>query len=131
VTNLSKKPGQEKLFPSNATLQAALAGRAPAGVSLILSGHVHLFQALGFNGDLPPQFVVGNSGTQLNPPIATNLVGRSIGGAVVSSAVVQRSFGFATLEPGTGGWTLSLRDLQGKETQRFEIQGTRLRQVGP
>ena len=129
ATNLSKKPKEEKLYPSNATLQAALAGRAPAGVSLILSGHVHLFEALGFHGGLPPQLVVGNSGTQLNAPILSDLAGRTLGGALVASAVVQRSFGFATLEPGVQGWTLFLRDVDGRPTRRFEIQGNRLRLV--
>jgi hypothetical protein len=53
----------------NPTLQAASGNLLPPGVRLVLTGHIHLAEVLGFAGDRPPQIVAGISGTLLLPQI--------------------------------------------------------------
>jgi hypothetical protein len=53
------------------------------GVQIVVSGHLHLFEILSFTTTRPPQLVVGNSGTALDPGISTPLSGLEIGDAIV------------------------------------------------
>lgn len=54
----------------NLTQQRAVATAFPRGlpdhVAAIVSGHMHRFQAIGFDGRRPPQLVVGNGGMELS-----------------------------------------------------------------
>ena len=54
----------------NVTEQAALAAAFPEGLSshlaMVIAGHMHRFQATGFDGRRPPQLVVGTGGMQLS-----------------------------------------------------------------
>ncbi|MDX1430550.1 MAG: hypothetical protein R3282_09690, partial [Rhodothermales bacterium] len=54
----------------NRTLQSAIRGtrrgRLPNGIDLVVSGHMHRFQAITFaEGGRPPQLTVGNGGVEL------------------------------------------------------------------
>jgi hypothetical protein len=118
--------GQEVLFRSNPNLEAASENRLPAGVEAVLSGHVHLFELLGFGQDRPPQLVVGNSGTELDPAVTTPLAGLEIGGATVAVGETLDEFGFATLDASDGGWTFRMRALDGDVRVTCEIEGTRV-----
>jgi hypothetical protein len=68
---LPKQEGEVKklqLKEMNVTLQQAFedAGK-PSKVDLVVSGHMHVFQALSFlDKSRPPDLTVGNSGTQLD-----------------------------------------------------------------
>jgi hypothetical protein len=46
----------------NATEQAAAKGRDFKGVQMVVSGHIHHFASFSFNGDRPPQLIVGTGG---------------------------------------------------------------------
>jgi hypothetical protein len=75
---------------SNATLEAAIAGLIPAGLDLVLSGHVHDFMAYNFGPSRPAQLVVGESGDELDDiaqPIHP--------GVVLDSMAARRAMGFA------------------------------------
>ena len=50
----SEEGGVQQLFRDNPTLQAASGNQLPAGVSLALSGHIHLFEGLSFRTDGRP-----------------------------------------------------------------------------
>jgi hypothetical protein len=58
----------------NQTLQQALREqpdeKPPAKFELVLSGHMHRFEAVSFAADRPPQLIIGNSGGSLatDPP---------------------------------------------------------------
>jgi Calcineurin-like phosphoesterase len=97
----------------NPTLQAASGNALPAGIEAVLSGHIHLFQALGFADGRPPQFVLGTGGTELDPPIVGTLAGRAVAGTQVANGLAVARFGFATLERSGRGWTVTLRDARG------------------
>lgn len=118
-----EQDGQEVLFRSNPTLQAASESQLPPGVELVLSGHVHLFELLGFDADRPPQLVVGNSGTELDPAVTTRLAGLEIAGATVAVGETLDEFGFATLEADGPGWGLTLRDLTGSVLRTCGFSG--------
>jgi hypothetical protein len=102
---LSHRPvwGIGHSFALNRTLQVALAtaagGRLPAGITLALSGHMHIFEALSFSDDRPPQLIVGTGGTALDRPIDRALRGMMIAGATVSAARSDHRFGFLLIEP--------------------------------
>jgi hypothetical protein len=50
-------------FRRNKLLRLALGADMPAGVRMIVSGHIHFFQAVDFGGVRPPQLVVGTGET--------------------------------------------------------------------
>ena len=65
---------KKDLSVTDKTMQAAIAssklGEFAPSVNLILSGHIHNFEALSFNVDRPALMVVGDSGTRLSPIIS-------------------------------------------------------------
>ena len=106
--------GREVLFRTNPTLQAAARQQFPPGIELVLSGHLHTTAFLAFAQGKPHQFVVGNGGALLDPPLATELVGLDIADRTVSHAEILAGFGYVTLERGKAGWTVTPRDTAGR-----------------
>ena len=49
-------------MPINATEQAAARGRDLSGVAMVVSGHIHHFASFAFEGNRPPQLIVGTGG---------------------------------------------------------------------
>lgn len=95
---------------SNVTLQQALRhepdSAMPAGVELVLSGHIHRFEALTVAGTgRPPQLVIGNSGISLERDELAGKFETGLDGATVQGLAINE-FGHleARLEP-AGGWT--------------------------
>ena len=118
-TNSKDKSGKRKLGIRNMTLQAALAqwnGKAPDGIDLVLSGHIHLWEALSFADARSPQFVLGSGSTQLAHQITEQLVGQKIGGTKVASATTDQRFGYTMFAPSKGGghWDATFYDTNGK-----------------
>ena len=73
------------LQPLTATLQQASGDVLAPQIELLLGAHMHLFEAVGF-GEVaarPASFVVGMSGTALDPAIELPLVGQAVGGETV------------------------------------------------
>ncbi|MFN8532608.1 MAG: metallophosphoesterase [Dehalococcoidia bacterium] len=114
---------------SNLTLAAAAPERWPASVQLILSGHIHLWEAVGFAMSAtgrPSQWVVGHGGTLLDPSFTISFDGLRIAGELTSPAsrYVTDQFGFMTFEPaGSGRWTAVARDRNGYPMVRCEVAG--------
>jgi len=82
----------------NATLQRALAaspgGSLPATVRLLVSGHMHLFQAFTFaTPGRPPQLVIGDGGVQLDSVPVPGFAAQNVDGQR-GSGVQLRRFGF-------------------------------------
>ena len=48
--------------PINATEQAAARSRDLSGVAMVVSGHIHHFASFAFEGNRPPQLIVGTGG---------------------------------------------------------------------
>lgn len=116
--------GREVLFRDNPTLQVASGNELPASVEAVLSGHVHVFQLLGFDTARPPQVLVGNSGTELDPVVTTPLAGLQIADATVATGDTLAEFGFATLEAEGADWRLTWRDMAGERLGTCTLAGT-------
>ncbi len=113
--------GQEQLFTGNPTLEAASENQLPESVELVLSGHVHIFEGLGFAAPRAPQLVVGNSGTERDVAPTTPLAGLEIGGAEVAVGVAREPFGFVMLDARDEGWAMTLHDVDGATTLACSI----------
>jgi len=100
----------------NRTLIAA-AGEAPvpANVQLMLSGHIHAFQALNYNGDVPPQIVAGHGGDTLHgtPRNLKGAIFQGSSGVTVKDGLSGGGFGFLLFTRAGEDWTIGLYDPEG------------------
>ncbi len=99
--------------PSNATLETAWAkaGLKQSDVSLIVAGHIHLFELLSFEkpSRLPPQLVVGDSGTTLAKPLPGKLAGAKLASHTVAHGESFDEFPYGLMTQETTGWRLRMR----------------------
>ena len=115
--------GVEQLFIDQQVLQEASANDFPAGIRLFIGGHIHLFETLSFGRGRPPQLVVGNSGTELDPPVTTSLPGLETAGLEVTSGMNLAEFGFVTMQrQGRRRWTATLRDVEGEPILKCSLR---------
>jgi hypothetical protein len=98
----------------DATRIASLHGEpliAP-GVELMLSGHIHTFEAINYTKGVPPQIVAGNGGTNLEATPrdlkGTQFQGHS--GVTAADGLSVGGFGFLLMTRVADGWTIDLYD---------------------
>jgi hypothetical protein len=102
----------------NATLIEA-AGDLSAfnAISLMLAGHIHTFEAINYDGKVPPQIVAGHGGDNLDvtPLNLHGAVFQGHSGVGVKDGLSVRGFGFLmmTREAGSEGWAIQLYDSAG------------------
>lgn len=103
-------------------------GYLPPAVSMLLSGHVHLWEQTSFAGHFPTQFVVGFSGTDEDivplpasvPPTETPAPGAVV--EHMSSWI--NGFGFMTMErTGPEDWLVQVRDRDGNVRNTCRVHG--------
>jgi hypothetical protein len=134
--NRDGKTGAVTLFGGDQGLLDAFGdvdpGYLPSSVSMLLSGHVHLWEQVSFASDHPSQFVAGFSGTaeDLNPLPAAPPPGRE----PAPGAIVERmsswidGFGFMTMErTGPAAWLVRVHDRDGLERNRCKVEGKKSR----
>jgi Calcineurin-like phosphoesterase len=117
-----EQSGVEQLFIDQQVLQEASANDFPEGIRLFIGGHLHLFETLSFGRGRPPQLVVGNSGTELDPPVTTSLPGLEMAGLEVTSGVNLAELGFVTMQRQGRRWTATLRDVEGEPILRCSLR---------
>ena len=91
----------------------------PSSVELMLSGHIHTFEAINYAKDIPPQIVAGNGGTKLEET-PQNLRGAQFQGhssVTVADGLSVNGFGFLLMTRAEGGWTIDLYDSSGSKTR--------------
>lgn len=129
------KTGEITLRPGNGGLQSTFGsvnpGFVPAGVDLLLSGHVHVWEALSFSSAHPAQIVAGFSGTQedIVPLPAAPVPGATPAPGAVVAAMSSwvDGFGFMTLtRTGADQWLAEVRDGDGKVVNTCRIRGSKL-----
>jgi hypothetical protein len=113
VGQSARESGPAGVYRTNPTLQAASDNRLPTDVQLVLSGHVHTWEALAFADGRPSQVVVGNAGTTLDPPLAAALTGLDVGGTTIAGGSMRHAWGFMTFERTATGWLATARDVDG------------------
>ena len=132
VAAFQPKTGPILVGPNNLGLAQVLGQTDPklypAGIDLLLSGHVHVFEQLSFGGKFPSQFVTGFSGTQEDiVPLPETLPDKSdpVPGAspdAFSSWI--DGFGFMTMErTGPDTWHVVVHDRDGKARNTCTVQG--------
>jgi hypothetical protein len=85
-------------------------------IALMLSGHIHTFEAINYDAKIPPQIVAGHAGDMLDPTPA-NLRGtifQGDSGVHVKTGLSVGGFGFLLMTHDKGGWTIQLYDSDGK-----------------
>lgn len=100
----------------NATIIAAASKTPlPANVALMLSGHIHSFEAINYDGLVPPQIVAGNGGDNLHvtPADLKGAIFQGRSGVSVKDGLSVGGFGFLMMTRGEGFWTIDLYDAQG------------------
>jgi hypothetical protein len=94
--------------PLAVPLEEAWKRADPQGISLILSGHIHVFEFVTLDGAYPPQVVAGDGGTDLALPFTSSVHGVGIRGASVQSGQSLDQFGYTFLTRKGSTWQLSL-----------------------
>jgi hypothetical protein len=104
--------GNLSLIEASQIAQANRLPPIPRPVELMLSGHIHTFEAINFNQDVPPQLVAGNGGTKLEVTPrnlrGTQFIGHS--GVTVADGLSVGGFGFLLMTRAADGWTIDLYD---------------------
>jgi hypothetical protein len=88
----------------------------PHSVELMLSGHIHTFEVINYNQDVPPQLVSGNGGDNLDVTPrnlrGTQFIGHS--GVTVADGLSVGGFGYLLMTKAADGWTIDLYDQAGQ-----------------
>jgi hypothetical protein len=92
----------------NQTMQAAIRGHVPAGLDMVLSGHLHDFTSYEFGAARPSQLIVGDSGDTMLDLANVPLAGSEIDGMAVTKGFALERFGFFVLERNGDGWNGTL-----------------------
>ena len=121
---LANPNGSPSNIVSNKVIQTALGADMPPSVRMIVSGHIHFFQAVDFGGARPPQLVVGTGGDNLEGMPAQTVTGADINGRKVLNAVTWSGFGFMVWDRlGPAMWSGTLFDVDGKPLQPLPARG--------
>ncbi len=118
---LAKPGGAQSNLVSNAVLQLALGPNMPASVRMIVSGHIHFFQALDFGGVRPPQLVVGTGGDNLDLKPPSDVVGTDVNGVKVVNSTTEPRFGYMVWDRIGNIWTGTLFDVGGKSINHCRL----------
>ena len=99
-------------------------------ISLMLSGHIHTFEAINYAAKLPPQIVAGHGGDSLDPTPA-NLRGtifQGHSGVSVKDGLSVNGFGFLMLrrDPVAKGWSIQLYDSAGTPERQCQFAAGRV-----
>lgn len=100
---------------------ATLHGELPiaSNVELMLSGHIHSFEAINYDGKVPPQIVAGNGGNNLHAT-PQNLRGAQFqghSGVTVADGLSVGGFGFLLMTRAGTGWAIDLYDQAGVKSR--------------
>jgi hypothetical protein len=113
-----------KPMPLVATLQAAWEKAAPTGYTLILGGHVHLFEYVSVDTGRPPQLVAGDGGTRLDVPMEASVKATQLRGARVIGDQTRQQFGYTVLTKKGKIWQMELKDQQQEALIRCTVPGS-------
>jgi hypothetical protein len=129
-----KKTGAISVFGGDAGLLQSFGaqdpGFLPQSVSMLLSGHVHLWEQVSFSSKHPTQFVSGFSGTAEDivplPEKARPGVTPAPGAVVEAMSSWIDGFGFMTMErTGLDAWLVKVWDRDGRERNSCKVKGSK------
>ncbi|MBN9546599.1 MAG: metallophosphoesterase [Alphaproteobacteria bacterium] len=101
----------------NATIIAAASKTPlPPNIALMLSGHIHTFEAINYDGAVPPQIVAGNGGDNLDitPANLKGAIFQGSSGVSVKDGLSVGGFGFLMMTRRDTDWAIDLYDSAGR-----------------
>ena len=115
-----------ELIDGDDTQRAAFGTDMPELLSLVLSGHIHAFQAIDLATG-PVQAISGNSGTLLDPMPTGTEKNLEVAKSLAKTVINDSGFGFLMLTRiETGGWWMDAIDVNGKSQRRCRLEGRTL-----
>jgi predicted phosphodiesterase len=92
--------GARETAVDNATFRAVSDNRVPDGIDVVLSGHIHLAEAIlpDDAARRPLQVIAGNSGTKLDPGLTGAYTGQALGDPEIDLGLVGAEFGWTSLD---------------------------------
>ena len=117
---------KDKLVTDNQVEEAAFGSDLPKSVHMLVSGHIHFFQANDFGGEHVPQLVVGMGGDDLEPKPQASMGGASINGNRVVSSTTYSGYGYMIWEKQGGLWQGVLYDTDGAKLGTCRLEGRSL-----
>jgi hypothetical protein len=111
---------------ANQTMQTAIRDHVPAGLDLVLSGHLHDFIGYEFGPERPAQLIVGTGGDKLLPLGKGEIVGTEIDGMPVKRGFATERFGYFMLERDGVGWNGVLYSPDDTVIARCRLEGRAL-----
>jgi predicted phosphodiesterase len=111
------------------TVQQAALGSRLSKIQMLVSGHIHMFEAVSFANNKPPQLVVGTGGTKLakQPDIPPTINGLNV---AQSKSMVDKDFGYMLWERDkktATKWAGTLFDQNATLLARCKLEGRDLR----
>jgi predicted phosphodiesterase len=99
-----------------------------SNVKLMLSGHLHTFEAINYAKDVPPQIVAGNGGDALliTPVNLRGTQFQGFSGVTVEDGLSVGGFGFLLMTRAGQDWTIDLYDQAGTKTRTCRFASGRL-----
>lgn len=111
----------------NLTLGEAARGAIPPNVAVLVSGHLHVFQAMSFAEDFPAQIISGAGGDVLDRLAPQDIAGKSFGDATVENGRgVSTLFGFTIMQRGESDWLLTHYDAHERPLAQCRLNGRKL-----
>lgn len=104
----------------------AISDLFPAGIRMLVAGHIHFFQAVDFAGHAPPQLVVGTGGDNLSPIPPMSVAGSQINGKTVAAASAYSGFAYMVWDRSATGWTGTLFGFDGTAIDKCLLNGRSL-----
>jgi hypothetical protein len=92
----------------NQTEEAAIKGHVPAGLDMVLSGHLHDFTSYSFGPQRPSQLIVGIGGDTMLDLANVPVIGAEIDGMKTTKGFALERFGFFIMERNGDGWNGTL-----------------------
>ena len=90
---------------------------ALSSVELLLSGHIHTFEAINYASRVPPQILAGHGGDKLDPTPADlrGAVFQGRSGVQVKDGISVGGFGFLVMSKSDRGWDIGLYKADGSD----------------
>ncbi len=111
-----KTGGPDGIQVLNIVEESAWKQHRPKGIDLLLAGHTHTFEMIGFDpkSGHAMQLVVGNGGTKLAPKLTYDPTAPAVRDARINDFRKVQDFGYTTLTPAPSGWSVLAHDRDGK-----------------
>ena len=111
---------------SNATQQAAIRELVPAGLDMVLSGHVHDFTTYDFGPGRPAQLIIGEGGDANDAIVQPVTAGITIDGMKVRRAFAMSDWGYVVLHRAGQGWSVAVYSISDRLLAHCGLRGRSL-----